>query len=100
MSDTYKDPIVEQIHETRHEILARHGGSLSSYLTAVSERKIPGVTYVATPAYSNRKLKKASWAIWQPGTGELKVSAPPLKSRGDLAECAGPETNKNQLLQK
>ena len=60
MSDVYKDSIVGQIHQTRHEILARHGGDFSSYLTAVSERKISGVTYVATAAYANCKVKKAS----------------------------------------
>ena len=44
MSETYKDTIVENIHETRHAILARHGGDFTSYVASVSERRIPGVT--------------------------------------------------------
>ena len=60
MSETYKDTIVENIHETRHAILARHGGDFTSYSASISERRIPGVTYVATAAYANCKLPKAS----------------------------------------
>ena len=60
MSDTYKDPIVENLHVTRHAILARHGNDFSAYAAVVAERRIPGMKYVATEAYSNCKVQKAS----------------------------------------
>lgn len=60
MSETYKDPIVENLHATRHAILARHGNDFSTYAEAVSQRRIPGVKYVVTEAYSNCKVQKAS----------------------------------------
>ena len=60
MSETYKDTIVEDIHATRHAILASHGGDFTAYTASVSERRIPSVTYVSTPAYANCKLPKAS----------------------------------------
>jgi len=60
MSEKYNDPIVEKLHETRHAILMRHGNDISAYVAAVSERRIPGVRYVATEAYSHCKVQKAS----------------------------------------
>ena len=66
MSETYNDPIVRKLHETRHAILERHGNDFDAYANSVSKRHIPGVRYVVAGSYANHTPQKSFYHTVSP----------------------------------
>ena len=54
LEPNYDDPIVKELHEIRHAMLAEYGGDIDAMMKAVFSMRVPGVKYVETPLNANR----------------------------------------------
>lgn len=43
---TYDDPVVKELHETRHKIMARFGNDLGALFDFLHSHPVPGAKYV------------------------------------------------------
>ena len=59
----YDDPIVNEIHETRHKILARFNNDFAAYTEYLVAHPFPGVRYVKLPI---RRLEPLEYDVSAP----------------------------------
>lgn len=70
---TYDDPVVKELHETRHKIMARFGNDLGAFFDFLRAHPVPGAKYVAP---GNKSGFSYSSVVAPEGTGVLFASEP------------------------
>ena len=71
---TYDDPVVKNLHETRHRIMARFGDNLSALFDFLQSHPVPGAKYV-NPGSAKSGFSYSS-VLPPDGTGVLVACEP------------------------
>ena len=72
---TYDDPIVKDLHETRHKIMARFGNDLRAYFDYLQSHPVPGAKYVNAGSTARPGVAYSSM-VSPEGTGVLLACEP------------------------